>query len=130
MEARDAAPRDAAWDRVTEQFSALGERVRQRYEEQEGEVAATGDSLQDALRTLGDAAERLATTVGDVIRDPGIQDEARRATSALVDAVGLTFSRLGQDLRRPRMGSDDAWDEDTPPPPGPPASLEGGDPRS
>jgi len=109
--------REAAWKRVTEQFSSLADRVRQHYREQDpasptpGEA---GDSVRDALRTLGDAADRLATSVGDAVRDPEVRQTARTATNSLVDAVGLTLSQLAGDLRARtdrRPDSEDAWDE-------------------
>lgn len=127
MDAKDAEPRDAAWNRVSEQFAALGERLRSRYEESpladEGSAQREGgvdrDSVQDALRTLGDAAERLAATVGGTVRDPEVQAEAKRAASSLVDALGITFSQVTEDIRRRRAGrsGEDPWDDPAPQPP-------------
>lgn len=115
MDARDAEPRDAAWNRVSEQFATLGEALRRRYEDQETDEGPEGsrETVQDALRTLGDAAERLASTVSTVIRDPDIQAEARQAASSLVDALGMTFSRMTGDVRRrmDRSDGDDEWEE-------------------
>jgi hypothetical protein len=124
MDSRDTEPREAAWGRVSEQFASLGETLRRRYEEQDQEQEApdrqrSQESVQDALRSIGDAADRLATSVGSVIRDPAVKQEARSAAAALVDALSMTFSRLGEDVRR-RMDrpSDDTGDSawDTPPP--------------
>ncbi len=122
MDGRDAEPRDAAWNRVSEQFATLGENLRRRYEEQEADetVEGTRDSLQEALRSLGDAAERLASTVSSAFRDPQIQADARQAASSLVDALGMTFSRMTGEMRErmdrsSRRSDDDLWD--TPPPP-------------
>lgn len=107
---------------MSEQFATLGESLRRRYEE-EGETGSERppggpDSVQDALRTLNEAAERLASTVGGVIRDPDVQDKARTAASSLVDALGLTFSRVTDEARRrmerPREGADDPWDVEPP----------------
>lgn len=120
MDGREAEPRDAAWNRVSEQFATLGDSLRRRYEDQDAEeegVEGTRDTVSDALRTLGEAAERLAATVSTVIRDPQLQADARQAASSLVDALGMTFSKMTGDVRR-RMdrsgGGDDEWD--TPPP--------------
>jgi CRISPR/Cas system type I-B associated protein Csh2 (Cas7 group RAMP superfamily) len=118
MESKDAEPRDAAWDRVSEQFASLGDRLRQRYEASDvaAEEPAGAESVQDALRTLGDAAERLATTIGSAVRDPEVQADAKRAASSLMDALGITFSQVSEDIRRrraERTGGDDLWEEPT-----------------
>lgn len=109
--------REAAWNRVNEQFGALADRVKQHYQTQD-EAAPTAteasDSVRDALRTLGDAADRLASTVGDAVRDPDVKSNARLAANSLVDAIGLTLSQIGGDLRARtdrRPAADDAWDE-------------------
>jgi len=110
--------REAAWNRVTEQFSALADRVKQHYQTHDQAAptpAEAGDSVRDALRTLGDAADRLASTVGDAVRDPDVKSTARTAANSLVDAIGLTLSQLGGDLRartdkRP-AAEDAAWEE-------------------
>lgn len=123
MTGNDAEPRDAAWNRVSEQFATLGESLRRRFDSDDPQpteaVEGSRESLQDAFRTLGDAAERLASTVGSVLRDSGVQTEAKQAASSLVDALGLTFSQVGDDIRRrvdrPGAGTaDDAWDEPAP----------------
>ena len=122
MAGTDAEPRDAAWNRVSEQFATLGENLRRRFESDDPPAAeedGVRESLQDAIRTLGDAAERLATTVGSVIRDPEVQTEAKQAASSLVDALGMTFSQVGGEIRRrvdrsDAGGTDDAWDEPAP----------------
>jgi hypothetical protein len=138
MESRDAEPRDAAWSQVSEQFATLSDRLRRRYEEsdvasdvaREGgadERAAGRESVQDALRTLSDAAERLVATVGSAVRDAEVQADAKRAASSLVDALGLTFSQVGADIRRRRAGAagdgpfgragEDPWDDEAAPQP-------------
>lgn len=121
MVGNDAEPRDAAWSRVSEQFATLGENLRRRFDSDDPETTTPEggrESLQDAFRTLGDAAERLATTVGSVLRDPEVQTEAKQAASSLVDALGMTFSQVGGEIRRrvdrPDAGGDDAWDEPAP----------------
>ncbi len=127
MSGSDAEPRDAAWNRVSEQFARLGENLRQRFESDAPDaptVEGARDTLQDAFRSVGDAAEKLANTVGSVIRDPQVKDEAKQAASSLVDALGLTFSQVSDTIRR-RMersesgAGEDAWDRpdtSTPPP--------------
>jgi hypothetical protein len=139
VESKDAEPRDAAWNQVSEQFATLGDRLRRRYEESDiageglagegaqGQGPAGRESVQDAMRTLGEAAERLAATVGGAFRDPEVQADAKRAASSLVDALGITFSQVGEDIRRRRVErsgdgpfggvGEDPWDEPAPQPP-------------
>jgi hypothetical protein len=117
--------REAAWNRVSEQFSSLADRVKQHYQSRPSEEPAAAqepaegavDNVRDALRTLGDAADRLASTVGDAVRDPDVKSDAKRAANSLVDAVGLTLSQLGGEIRnrtdRARGGRDeDPWDDE------------------
>jgi hypothetical protein len=118
---RAVEAREAAWNRVTEQFSSLAERVRSHYQNRPAEEpgpSEANDSVRDAMRSLGDAADRLASTVGDAVRDPDVQSDAKRAANSLVDAIGLTLSQIGGEIRsrseRARGGAardDDVWEE-------------------
>jgi hypothetical protein len=115
VDARDAEPRDAAWNRVSENFATLGDSLRRRYEQDADDaVEGSRDTVQDALRTLGDAVERLASTVSTAIRDPQVQADARQAASSLVDALGMTFSRMTGEVRermdRSRGADEDVWE--------------------
>ncbi len=98
---------EAAWQRVGEQFSALGEGFK-RHQEQVGEepAASQEEGVAEALRTLAEAVDRMATSVGNALRDPNVQRDAKYATNALLEALGTSFSQLGGELRQ-RVGKKD-----------------------
>jgi hypothetical protein len=116
-------PRDAAWNRVSERFASLGETLRRHYQQEEpGEEPEeeTREKVEEALRTLGDAADRLATAAGNALRDPDVQREAKDAAVSLVDALGVTFSTLSGRMRERIEGQrgDDVWEQEQTPPNG------------
>lgn len=120
-------PRDAAWNRVSEQFASLGESLRRHYqdgkpaeetEETEKTAKEARETLEEALRTLGDAADRLATAAGNALRDEQVQRDAKDAAVSLVDALGVTFSTLRGQVRErfeDRAGEEE-WEQEPPPP--------------
>ncbi|MPZ87168.1 MAG: hypothetical protein GEU81_03645 [Nitriliruptorales bacterium] len=114
-------PRDAAWNRVSEQFASLGESLRRHYEDETpaGETTEKArETVEDALRALGDAADRLATAAGNALRDTKVQQDAKDAAVSLVDALGVTFSTLrGQARERfDGHGAEEEWEQEPPPP--------------
>ncbi|MDQ3537299.1 MAG: hypothetical protein M3415_00645 [Actinomycetota bacterium] len=95
---------EAAWQRVGEQFSALGEGFKRHQQSVDSEAAANQEQdARDALRALADAVDRMATSVGNALRDPDVKRDAKYATNALLEALGTSFSQLGGELRQ-RVG--------------------------
>jgi hypothetical protein len=91
-----------AWEQVKQRFESLGSSFRRHYQEQgSGEESGSGEQeVKDALKTLTEAADRLATSTGKALRDPQVRDEVKGAGSALVDALNATFSELGGEFRK------------------------------
>ncbi len=123
-----------AWETVGDRFTSLGEHFRRHHERlsrEEGGGRPTAEAVDESLRSLSDAADRLVTSVGDAVRDPALQRDARRAADSLVDALEATFAQLGTEFRKrigrmppereasPGAGADSVWDTDEgePPPP-------------
>ncbi len=52
---------------------------------------------------LGESIRTAFATVGDAIKDPKVQKEARQAAASFFDALGTTFSELGDDISRRRQ---------------------------
>ncbi len=110
---------DNAWQEVSEKFSALGRTFKQRYEERgegteptEGDVTAGAPpDMKRAMDNVGDSIERVFGTIGDSLQDDGVKDQARSAFSSLVEALGSTFSELGDEVRR--MGQRETEDDET-----------------
>lgn len=107
---------DEAWNDAVEQLKTLGSMFTNHYQAQEGEegaAVASEDEVKDALRTLGASIKAAFATVGDAFKDPEVQAEARQAAGSFFDALGATFSELGDDISKRRESGDSPR---TPPP--------------
>jgi hypothetical protein len=107
---------DEAWNEVGEQLKTLGAMFKYHYQAQDGADGAefvSEDDVKDALRTLGESIKAAFGTVGDALRDPEIQEEARQTAGSFFDALGATFSEFGDDISKRRER------EDSPSPPSP-----------
>lgn len=123
---------DEAWRAVGDRFTSLGEhfhRHHERLSREQGAGRSSTEAVDESLRSMADAADRLVTSVGDAVRDPALQRDARRAADSLVDALEVTFAELGTEFRKRigRMpsergpsgaaGADTVWDTDEGDPP-------------
>lgn len=105
-----------AWDQVGESFTALGRLLKDRFDREE--QGPDTEAVEDALKSLGEAARRLGDTVSDVVRDPEFQQTAQRVALSLGSALTTTFAAVSRELEdafRPRRGDDEGSQE--PPPP-------------
>ncbi|MGH8875362.1 MAG: hypothetical protein ACRDVM_08965 [Acidimicrobiia bacterium] len=98
---RQAADPDAAWRRVAEQVSALSDRFRDHYLTEDAE-GPTDEAVREALRTLGEALNRVVVSLGHALGDPDVREAAKQTAGGLVTAMGAAFSELGEELRRGR----------------------------
>ena len=102
---------------MTEQVGSLGRKLRDTYERTIGEAGPDQDDVKAALRTLGNAAEKLAQAVGAAARDAEVRTTMKNAATGFFEAVGAAFSDLGSDLRRSTSPDDaDPASEPAPPP--------------
>ena len=117
---------DQSWQNVGEKFTELGRKFRQHYEargettepateESPEEIPAEESSeMKQALETIGDGLERVFGSIGDSLQDDEVKAQARSAFSSLLDAIGETFSELGDEVRsmgqrrKAEEGADDA----------------------
>ena len=119
-----------AWQTVGDRFTSLGEHFRRHHERLNREGGPPpAEAVDESLRSLTDAADRLVTSVGDAVRDPALQRDARRAADSLIDALEATFAELGTEFRKRigrmppdpensrRAGADSVWDTDEGEPP-------------
>ena len=93
-----------AWAALGDEFADIGRRFREDYEKV-SETAATGSeesqkSIARAVSAIRTAVDGTARTIGEALRDPKIREETEEAGSALLRAVGVTLSELGQTLQR------------------------------
>jgi hypothetical protein len=104
----------AAWDRVGEDFKALGRQVKQHYDERprserpqepqaaegQGEHAADRRKVDDALQKLTDALDQAFSALGDAVRDPHVGEQTKKAASSLSDALNATFAEASERFRK------------------------------
>ena len=101
-----------AWNEAGERFSSWGRLVADRYKEA---GTTTVESARDAQHKLEESARELTeqlnrafTAVGDTLRDPKAKENLREAVRALGDAVSVTVTETGDEVRkRIRSATDD-----------------------
>lgn len=94
---------ERSWDRVGQQFSALGQTLKEHFRR----VEASGDEttkqeVKDAMQSLINAADRLASATRTAARDPRVQQDAKAAADSLFDVLGATFDDLAAEFRKRR----------------------------
>ena len=118
----------AAWDKVGQEFRALGRQVRQRYEEQsrpeepgaplrgslvdqegreetaepraEGPPAADRRKVDETLEKLRDSLEQAFSALGDAVRDPQVGEQTKKAAGSLSEALNATFAEASERFRK------------------------------
>jgi hypothetical protein len=113
----------AAWDRVGEDFKALGRQVKQHYDArpkperaqapqaaegqeppaadgQAHEPAADRRKVDDALQKLTESLDQAFSALGDAVRDPQVGEQTRKAASSLSDALTATFAEASERFRK------------------------------
>jgi len=96
----DSRPDTDPWDKMAEQVSSLGRKLRDTYQRSIGEDGPDQVEIKAALRTLGSAWEKLAQAIGAAARDEQVRDHMKNAATGFFEAVGAAFSELGSELRR------------------------------
>jgi hypothetical protein len=88
------------WTEASDRWSDLGEGLRRRYRDLVGEDGPDEEAVRDAIRTLGEAAQSVVTSIGTAMKDPDVRAQVKDAAASLVSALGTTFDELGDELRR------------------------------
>jgi hypothetical protein len=121
-----------AWNEVGDRFATWGRRVAERYKEASGPAGESTreesrHTLEDTARDVTDALDRAFTALGETIRDDDAKQDLKEAVRALGDAISVTVSETGDQIRR-RVGSTSPDPGSTSP--GPEGTPEGEDPSS
>ena len=101
---------DESWNDVGERFKKLGSMFKQHYEAQDAEEtseAVSDEEVKEAFATLGESIKTAFATVGDAVKDPEVQDEAKQTAKSFFDAIGATFTELGDEFNKWRNKEDD-----------------------
>ena len=97
-----------AWSEVGERFAAWGKQVAERYKESSGPAREAAKEsqrkLEEAAHDITGVLDRAFTALGDTIRDEGAKNDLKAAVKALGDAVAVTVSEAGEQVRR-RVGT-------------------------
>jgi hypothetical protein len=93
-----------AWAQFGDAFGDIGRQFHQNYEHVTG-AAGEGteksqQSIERAVKAIRKAIEGTAKTIGESLRDPKVKKETEEAGSALLRAVGVSLSELGETLQR------------------------------
>jgi hypothetical protein len=102
-----------AWAQFADAFGDIGRQFHQDYEhvtETAGEgTEKSRRSMERAVKAIRTAVEGTAKSIGESLRDPKVRQETEEAGSALLHAVGVSLSELGdtlqRDAERERQGS-------------------------
>jgi hypothetical protein len=93
-----------AWDRVGQDFSALGRQVKQHYEQrarsEQDPPPADQRKVDEALRQLSDSLEQAFSALGQAIRDPQFGEQTKKAAGSLSDALTATFAEASERFKR------------------------------
>jgi hypothetical protein len=109
----------AQWEKVGEEFRALGRQVKQHYdqrprqeqpaseqpgaEQPETDQAAPSEDrrkVDDALQKLTESLDQAFSALGDAIRDPQFGEQTRKAASSLSDALNATFAEASERFKK------------------------------
>jgi hypothetical protein len=85
---------------MAEQVSSLGRKLKETYQRSTGDEGPDQLEIKAALRTLGNAWERVAQAVAAATRDEEVRANMKNAATGFFEAVGAAFSELGSELRR------------------------------
>ena len=118
---------DETWNEVGDGFKKLGSLFKSHYETQDSEESTetvSDEEVKDALRTIGDGLKTAFATIGDAVKDPEVQDEAKQTAKSFFDAIGATFAELGDEITawREKNKEDDAPPSEDAAPEDPPAT--------
>jgi hypothetical protein len=86
-----------AWDDVADRFGQLGLKLKLHFE-QASEQQEDG-SLRKALEGLRDSVDDTFEAIGNAVKDPAVNEEARDVARALREALSTTFAEASDDLR-------------------------------
>jgi hypothetical protein len=103
----------ANWDRVGEDFKALGRQIRQHYEQSRTDAAAPKEGatdqaapsadrrkVDDALQKLTESLDQAFSALGDAVRDPQVGEQTKKAANSLSDALNATFAEASERFRK------------------------------
>jgi gas vesicle protein len=103
-----------AWSEVGERFATWGKQVAERYKESSGPAREAAKEsqrkLEEAAHDITDVLDRAFTALGDTIRDEHAKEDLKLAAKALGEALAVTVTEAGEQVRRAVSKRSDATD--------------------
>ena len=88
----------AAWNEVGDKFSNLGDGFKSQYHS-EDEEKPSGEAVKQAFEAVTESLEGFFSSLGSALKDEKVQQEAKSAASAVIDALGVTVEDVGVELK-------------------------------
>ncbi|HEX6300148.1 MAG TPA: hypothetical protein VF148_06770 [Acidimicrobiia bacterium] len=89
------------WNRLHDEFSGLGERLKDTYRRVATEGGPSEEEIKDAFGTLLGTWGQLAESVSTALQDPEVRQELKAAAGSFAAAVGTTIGDLATELTEP-----------------------------
>ncbi|HEU4318723.1 MAG TPA: hypothetical protein VFS66_01435 [Acidimicrobiia bacterium] len=96
-------PRRDPWTTFHEEFSELGDQLKDTYRKAASDEGPSEEEIKDAFGTLASAWNQVAGSVSAALQDPEVRQRLKDAGSAFATAVGNTIAELGSELRENEM---------------------------
>lgn len=96
-------PRRDPWTTFHEEFSELGDQLKDTYRKAASDDGPSEEDIKDAFGTLASAWNQVAGSVSAALQDPEVRQRLKDAGSAFATAVGNTIAELGSELRENEM---------------------------
>ncbi len=98
-------PMKQAWNKVGDEFAALGRTMKDRYHGDEpggtsgaSQPSDAGTALRDSIDRLVAAARDFGDRAVEVVRDDDVRSQAKVAARTLNDAVSTTVEIIGEQV--------------------------------
>jgi len=102
----------SAWTEAGEKFSALGQKLKQHYDEEREsdsqtpqQQSASQDQVKHAVRRLGVAVEDVFDAMSKAAKDGAVKEDAKQAGQSLAGALSATFAEVSEELRKAFSGA-------------------------
>jgi ElaB/YqjD/DUF883 family membrane-anchored ribosome-binding protein len=88
-----------AWKALGSRVEALGLKLKLHFEQESGEADEAATTIKKSLEQVGDALEGVFEAIGSATKDDALKADAKEAGRLLVEAVNVTFTEVGDELR-------------------------------
>jgi hypothetical protein len=99
------------WDRLGEQFTSLGGKLRDRYQAVAGPEGPSLDEVKAALTTLGGAMDRVVEALSVAVKDDQVRTSLKQTAATFAEAMGAALSEVPAFLRRQPTEAPDPADK-------------------